>query len=234
MKKIIINFSDMLMYFQYYKKIAYLEFLKIFKKLDYTGRIESHHSSFKGYEGCYPIKRLLNMLNISKDDRILDIGCGKGLSLYYSSMFNFKRIDGIEYSQRLTLIAKQNAKRLNDKRIHIYNCDAQNFKYYKRYNYFFINNPFSEEIMEKVVLAIIKSYSYKKRRITVIYQFPFSIEKFIIYGFEVKYEKFPNAILIFDGKFDRIETSFNDKNEVNHYATPSQYIEDQMVSKATT
>ena len=192
-----INISDTLMYLQYYKKTAYLELLKACKGLDYTGRIESHNSSFRGYEGCYPIKGLLKKLNISPEDRILDIGCGKGLSLYYSSMFCFERIDGIEYSKKLTQIAKHNARILKDKRIHIYNCDARKFNHYDQYNYFFINNPFSAEIMEQVVRDIVDSFSVKQRKIIVLYQFPFSIEVFKKYKFEVLYEKFPNSILTF-------------------------------------
>lgn len=192
-----INISDTLMYLQYYKKTAYLEFLKVFKGLDYTGRIESHISSLRGYEGCYPIKGLLKKMNIRSSDRILDIGCGKGLSLYYSSMFDFERIDGIECSTKLTHIAKQNAKILKDSRIHIYNCDARNFKHYDQYNYFFINNPFSAEIMEQVVLLIKNSYSVRRRRIIVFYQFPFSIDEFTKHGFKIIYESFPNSILTF-------------------------------------
>ena len=46
-----INISDTLMYLQYYKKTAYLEFLKACKGLDYTGRIESRNSYLRGYEG---------------------------------------------------------------------------------------------------------------------------------------------------------------------------------------
>ncbi len=192
-----INISDTLMYLQYYKKTAYLEFLKACKGLDYTGRIESRNSYLRGYEGCYPIKGLLKKLNITPNDRILDIGCGKGLCLYYSSMFDFERIDGIEYSKKLTQIAKHNARLLNDRRVHIYNCDARNFKHYEQYNYFFINNPFSSEIMEQVVLSMIDSIKRRRRKITVLYQFPFSLDVFEKYNFEIIYDIFPNSILVF-------------------------------------
>ena len=141
--------------------------------------------------------KVLKKLNITSNDRILDIGCGKGLCLYYSSMFDFERIDGIEYSKKLTQIAKHNARLLNDRRIHIYNCDARNFKHYEEYNYFFINNPFSSEIMEQVVLAMIDSIKRRRRKITVLYQFPFSLDVFEKYNFEIIYDKFPNSILVF-------------------------------------
>ena len=192
-----IDLSDALMYVRYYQKNAYLNFLKNSKGLDYVGRIESHSSSLRGYEGCYSIKRILKTLNITNQDCFLDIGCGKGLSLYYSSMFGFERIDGIEYSEQLTHIAKQNARILKDGRLHVYNCDARIFKRYDKYNYFFINNPFSADIMEQVVLELIESYSIRKRKIIVLYQFPFSIDVFKKHGFEMLSEKFPNSVLTF-------------------------------------
>ena len=191
------TFSDTLMYLQYYRKTIYLEFLKICKGLDFTGRIDSQSLSFRGYEGCYPIKKIFKKMNITNNDMILDIGCGKGLSLYYSAFFSFKRIDGIDFSEELTYIAKRNAMILRDERIHLYHCDARTFKHYSRYKYFFINNPFSAEIMEEVVLEIIKSYSINKRKIIVLYQFPFSINVFTDNGFEIMHEKNPNAILTF-------------------------------------
>lgn len=185
------------MYLRYYKKSAFLSFLKSYKSLDYTGRIESHRSAFRGYEGCYPVKRVLNKLEITAKDKILDVGCGKGLFLYYSSKYNFGRIDGIEYSEQLTQIANKNAQKLNDSRIHIYNSDARDFKHYEQYNYFFFNNPFSKEIMEEIVISLVNSYSNNKRRMVVIYQFPFSKDVFEKHGFSVLYEKYPNSVLTF-------------------------------------
>ena len=199
-----LDISDSIMYLRYYKKKIYLNLLYFCKGLDYTGRIESNNSSFRGYEGCYPINSILNRFHISNRDNYLDIGCGKGLSMYYASRFGFGRIDGLDYSKDLTCIATQNAKILNDKRFHVYNCDARDFNRYDDYNFFFINNPFSSEIMDRVVCSMIKSYSNKKRRIAVVYQFPFSISVFTKHGFTVIYYKMPNSILTFGENCDRI------------------------------
>lgn len=192
-----IDISDVAMYIKYYKKNLYLSFLKKYKKLDYTGRIENKNPELRGYEGCYPIKRVLQRLKPTKNDRILDIGCGKGLFLYYASKFKFDRIDGIDLSLELTNIAIDNIAKIKDKRIDIIHCDARDFKQYDNYNYFFINNPFTSEITEYVIKEICNSYKRNKRRITVIYQFPFNKSIFINNGFEIIYEKFPNCVLKF-------------------------------------
>lgn len=192
-----IDISDAVMYINYFKKNLYLSFLKKYKKLDFTGRIEDKNPELRGYEGCYPINSILRKLKPTKNDRILDIGCGKGLFLYYAAKFQFGRIDGIEYSSELTNTALNNIKRIKDKRISVKNCDAREFHEYDKYNYFFINNPFTADITESVVQMICNSYERKKRKIIIIYQFPFNKSIFINNGFEELYEKFPNCILTF-------------------------------------
>lgn len=192
-----IDLDDGLMYLKYFKKSIYLEFLKIFKGLDYTGRIEHTDKRLRGYEGCYPVSDVFNRLKITKLDTILDIGCGKGLFIYYALKYPFTLIDGIEYSVKLVDIAKYNAKKAGDKRVHIYHSDARKFTEYEKYNYYFVNNPFNAEIMEQVVIKLKESYLKKKRKIIVIYQFPFNITVFKKHGFEILYEKFPNSILTF-------------------------------------
>lgn len=192
-----VNFSDSLMYIRYIQKNIYLNYLKKIKKLDYTGRIENTSATLHGYEGCYPVNIILKRLNITQNDNIIDIGCGKGLFLFYASRFKFKRIDGLEYSSKLASIALRNSKVLRDRRIHIYHCDARHFAKYDQYNYFFINNPFSREIMEEVVLKLVESYFSNKRKIVVIYQFPFNQDIFAAQGFKILFNKFPNSLLTF-------------------------------------
>lgn len=193
-----IDFSDFLMYLRYYKKTAYLSYIKATKGLDFTGRIEAADEKLRGYEGCYPINSILKKLKITSSDSVIDIGCGKGLFLYYASQFQFQKIDGIEYFAPLAETAKQNAAIYSDGRIHIYCQDAREYVNYDRYNYFFINNPFSDEILEEVVIRLKESCLSRPRKITVIYQFPFHQEKFVEHGFELVYEKFPNTVLTFE------------------------------------
>lgn len=192
------NISDMKMYLRYYKKCVFLFFLKLIFKFDFKGRIEATDPLLSGYEGCYPVKKILQKLNIKENDAILDIGCGKGLFLYYAKKFKFNNITGIEYSERLTNIAKKNVIMLNDRRISVVNIDARLFSQYEKYNYFFINNPFSEEIMNFVIDKIIENR--KDSSVLVIYQFPFSKKLFIEKGFEVLLEDYPNVVLKYKAK----------------------------------
>ena len=45
---------------------------------------------------------------ITRDDSIIDIGCGKGRMLYFFSKFPFRKIGGLEYSQELADVARKN------------------------------------------------------------------------------------------------------------------------------
>ena len=49
---------------------------------------------------------------VTPDDAIIDIGCGKCQMLYFFSKFPFRKIGGLEYSQRLIDIAERNMQKL--------------------------------------------------------------------------------------------------------------------------
>ena len=53
---------------------------------------------------------------ITKDDAIIDIGCGKGSMVYWFSQFPFRLVAGLDYSQGLIDIAEKNLAVLRKKR----------------------------------------------------------------------------------------------------------------------
>ena len=183
------------MYLRYLKKVVYLRFLKIWKGLDFTGRIESNNKELRGYEGCYPIITILDQLQISPSDSILDIGCGKGLFLYYALKYGFSKVDGIEYVEGLANTATQNMKIIGDNRGHVYHIDARSFRDYDKYNFFFINNPFSADLMRNLADILVGNFMRNQKRLTVIYQFPFGRRIFEERGFVIEYDDFPNIVL---------------------------------------
>lgn len=107
-----------------------------------------------------------------REAELLDVGCGKGVVLKEAAKFPFKRIDGIEVKRELVSRADKNFKILGiaDKVRCIY-ADAVDFMGYGSYNTFFLFNPFSEEILRKVVDRILDSKN-KGDEITVIYHNP--------------------------------------------------------------
>ena len=190
-------FCNSVLYIGYFIKIFKLSYLKRVHHLDYTGRYFSSTPELNGYEGCYPVKRVLKQLPITENDSIIDVGCGKGLFFYYAKKFPFKRIDGLEILPDLAQTATNNSLKLRDARIHVFNCDARCFNY-DHYNFFFINNPFSKKLMADFANMLKESVRTSKRKIIVIYQFPFHKDVFTELGFKIFYEKRMNCILTFE------------------------------------
>lgn len=103
-------------------------------------------------------KKILDSLNVNKDSKLLDVGCGKGAFLREASKYPFGKITGIEIDKRLVRIAKKNFRILNlDGRIKIFQSDALEFEHYGTYNIFYFFNPFEKEVMDPVVDKIAMS-----------------------------------------------------------------------------
>ena len=150
-------------------------FFEVLKGVDFKRNIKKSKSKVlqKYYNYEHTIKEdlvnVLNDLKISKNDKILDIGCGKGYALYLMHQFNFKNIDGLELSKKLSDIAKKNFIIIK-KKTNIYNVNAIKFKHYGNYNLFYMFNPFNRSIMEIVLNKIIKKIN--KKKIYIIYNNP--------------------------------------------------------------
>ena len=100
------------------------------------------------------LRNLLNNLEISNNDSILDIGCGKGSVLNILINYPFKEICGIEISSKLAKICKKNMLKKKDNRVKIINKDARNFNHFKKYNYYYMYNPCSASILKPIIQNI--------------------------------------------------------------------------------
>ena len=116
------------------------------------------------------LKRALQILQISNKDSILDIGCSKGAALYCMNKFPFKKIDGIEISNKLALIAKNNFQILGLKNIGIFNEDALVYKKYGNYNIFYFYNSLFPDILKEVLGNILDAN--KSNELFFIYNNP--------------------------------------------------------------
>lgn len=122
------------------------------KRLDYIKQNNlsinnfSHHSP-----SCYKLYNVLKKLKINNEDKIIDIGSGKGFALSIFNLYNFSKITGIELDKELLNISIKNFKILDIKNIELINYDAIKFNKYDEYNLFYFYNPFSKESF-KIIL----------------------------------------------------------------------------------
>jgi hypothetical protein len=135
-----------------------------------------------------PLRKFFNSIRsfITSDSVLVDLGCGKGRVLLIASEFGFKEVRGLEYAHELCEIAKMNCSNFKSKtgirtEYRIIECDVTNYLIKTDENFFYLFNPFDEEILKKVICNIITSLKTKHREIYIILNNPiynYVIEQF--------------------------------------------------------
>lgn len=118
------------------------------------------------------LRKILVALEPTKDDVLVDFGSGKGIVLLVSSMYQFKKVVGVEFSDQLCAIAKENVERFRGRKvckIEINCVDAGEYQIRDDETIFYFFNPFDRVVMQKVIDNIKNSYHMNPRRIRVVY-----------------------------------------------------------------
>lgn len=129
-------------------------------------------------------RRMLQHVPVNYRDYVfIDIGAGKGLAILIASEFPFKRIIGIEYSEVLAAIAKQNICRYSNQMqqcrdIACLCCDATEFTLPNEPLILYMFNPFQGEVMNNVIKNIERSLEHHPRDLWIIYSTPWEHRKF--------------------------------------------------------
>lgn len=177
-----------------YPQITYYDWLEYtFKGVDVLNSIKRKFTTGEGSHGYFPTDfRIfldgLEEYDINDSDAVLDIGCGKGSGVISLNAAGFSNIGGVEYTEQIFQrmdsnlnILNLNHKNLksneqsdeNDKGIICYQGDAALMKEeLDRYNWFFLFNPFTYDVLSKVLDNICKSLSNKPRKIYIFYAEP--------------------------------------------------------------
>lgn len=152
-----------------------------------------------GYEPSYDFKDILNEIEITDKDKIVDIGCGKGYAMYLLSDYNFGKIDGVELTKDLADLAEKNLATLfsESARYIVYNANILDWKEFDNYNYYYLCNPFGIDTTRIVAVKIKESADKTGEVKIVIYQMGEFPQVFLEIGFEQKIEKGKNVILTY-------------------------------------
>jgi SAM-dependent methyltransferase len=81
----------------------------------------------------------------------VDLGCGKGRALILASKSGFKRIVGVEFVGELRSIAQANVAKMGIGNAAVLHADAAEFRFPEGDLVVYLFNPFTEEVMRKVV-----------------------------------------------------------------------------------
>ncbi len=115
---------------------------------------------------------------MTKYDRLVDFGCGKGRVLFYVNQRFQCEVCGIEVDENLYEQALDNRAYFNTRfrdtmeRIEIINGKAEEYEIRPEDNVFYFFNPFEINIFEQVVEHIMESVKKYPRRVFVMMYYP--------------------------------------------------------------
>lgn len=161
-----------------------------------TGRDDSNSDQYRyPYEPTpYSVlERLANSGLIRKKDVVLDYGCGKGRVDFFLSYQTRAKTIGIEYDERIFQAAVENQKNaVSGARTEFVLARAEEYEVPNEVTVCYFFNPFSIELLRKVMARIAESYYACPREITLCFYYP--SEEYISYLMTVEEIEFYDEI----------------------------------------
>ena len=119
------------------------------------------------------LERLANSGLIRKGNTLLDYGCGKGRVDFFLSWQTRCRSVGIEYDERIYKKALENKESaVSSERVSFVFADAEHFPVPESVDCMYFFNPFSLELLRKVMARIIESYYENPRQMQLFFYYP--------------------------------------------------------------
>ena len=147
-----------------------------FLKIKTNGRDDSNsnHINYPYEATPYCVLQVLaNSGYITKRDKIIDFGSGKGRVSFYLAFAAKAKMIGVEYDPRLYNSARENHKRcLSSHRVEFVNCNAKEFIIPNEVSGAYFFNPFSVEILKDVIEKLIYSKKIYGRDINLFFYYP--------------------------------------------------------------
>ena len=145
-------------------------------KIRTTGRDDSKADQYRyPYEPTpYSVlERLANSGLIRKNNTLLDYGCGKGRVDYFMAYQTKCKSIGIEYDERIYEKATTNKETaVSSNKVIIELANAEKFEVLESVDKIYFFNPFSVEILQKVIAQILDSYYENIRTIQLFFYYP--------------------------------------------------------------
>ena len=139
-----------------------------------TGRddlkADQHHHPYEPTPYCV-LERLADSGLIGREDVVLDYGCGKGRVDFFLSHQTKARTIGIEYDDRIYADAMENRKTAKAKAEFVL-ANAEHYEVPADVNRCYFFNPFSVEILHKVLARIVESWYENPREIFLFFYYP--------------------------------------------------------------
>ena len=150
------------------------------------------------------LERLAESGLICEDDVVLDYGCGKGRVDFFLSDQTKAKTVGIEYDERIYQGAMENRKSAVSKMAEFVLERAEAYEVPPEVNRCYFFNPFSVEILRKVMARLLESYYENPREVFLFFYYP--SDEYIAYLMTVDELEFYDEIMcddLFEGNEPR-------------------------------
>jgi SAM-dependent methyltransferase len=115
------------------------------------------------------LRRVIRELRLSPEDVFFDIGCGKGRVICLAARERLQGVIGIELSETLCAVARQNAERVRGRKTPVeVRCGDAATADITGGTVFFLYNPFGAETLREVLANIRRSAAHA-RKVTIVY-----------------------------------------------------------------
>lgn len=139
-----------------------------------TGRDDTNADQYRHPYEPTPysvLERLASSGLLGKDDVVLDYGCGKGRVGFFLSHQVKMHTIGIEYDDRIYQSALENQKTAKVKANFVL-TRAEEYEVPSQVNRCYFFNPFSAEILHKVMARILESWYENPREMYLFFYYP--------------------------------------------------------------
>ncbi len=147
------------------------------------GRDDSNSDQYRYPYEPTPYSVLMRLANsgfIRKGDAVLDYGCGKGRVDFFLSYQTKAKTIGIEYDERIYQSALENQKTaVSGAKTEFVPAKAEEYEVPAEVDRCYFFNPFSVELLQKVMARIIESYYETPREMFLFFYYP--SEEYISY-----------------------------------------------------
>lgn len=117
------------------------------------------------------LESILKTLGISRACSVIDVGCGKGGAMITLARY-FGRVDGLELSEQLIPVARENLRKAGLSNSQVFHGDAAEFTDFDPYSYIYLSNPFPCSVMRRFLHHVLDSLERRPRNLTIIYWIP--------------------------------------------------------------
>lgn len=126
--------------------------------------------------GWLNLRRILPEREVSENDVFIDFGSGKGRVIYEAARYPFKRVIGVELSEELNAIARNNIQgsidRLCCTNVELITSDVLAYEIPDDVTVAYLFNPFTGSIFRTLIEKLIASIERNPRIMRIIYADP--------------------------------------------------------------